>query len=93
MYYLNLDDNDYLLSISTTEISGPTINSLDGFDFSGYRINAYKYQDGRIVLDEQKLTELTKAEEERLKVESEPTVTEQLRADVDFLLIMGGYDI
>lgn len=65
MFYLNLDENNYLLSISTTEASGaPTIESIDEYDLSELRLMAYRYEDGRLVFDAERFEQLTKAQEE-----------------------------
>ena len=64
MYYLNLDENGYLLSIAATEMPDcPTVESISAYDFSGYRIMAYRWTGEELVLDEEKLKELEKAEQ------------------------------
>lgn len=93
MIYLNLSQDGYLLSVSHTPINGPIINTLDGLDLSGYRINAYRWTGEKLELDEGKLAKLMAEDEARIALENMPTEQEKLRADVDFLLVMGGYDI
>lgn len=66
MYYLNLDEDNYLLSIA--EVGGgikADINLTD-YDFSGVRINAYKWENNSLAFDEEKFETL---EEERIKQE------------------------
>ena len=66
MYYLNLDENNYLLCVS--EIGGGTEANLDfvNYDFSGVRINAYKWESDGLVFDEERFNIL---EAERLAQE------------------------
>lgn len=66
MYYLNLDEDNYLLSIA--EVGGgikADINLTD-YDFSGVRINAYKWENNSLTFDEERFETL---EEERIKQE------------------------
>lgn len=91
MYYLNLDEDGYVLSVSETDTGGPCVESLDGLDFAGYRINAYRWDGENVILDMDKLAVLEVEQQERQQAEHKPSEQEQLRADVDFLLIMGGY--
>ena len=61
MYFLNLDLDNYLLSISDTEMPNcPTLESLDEFDFSGVRMNASRWNGTTLVLDPVRLEELEK---------------------------------
>lgn len=76
MYYLNLDDEGYLLGVSATDTGGPGVESLEGLDLSGYRIKAHRWDGEKIVLDEEILAALEK-EEAREKVYAR---AEQLRA-------------
>lgn len=57
-YYLNLDPDNYLLSVSKTDTGGPAIESLEGFDLSGPRIRAYRWDGERLRLDEERLAQL-----------------------------------
>lgn len=88
MIYLNLDKDGYLLSVSKTPTAGPAVKSLEGVDLSGYRIEAYRWDGDNLVLDDAKLNSIEAAEKEREQTESKPSDQEQLRADVDFLLVM-----
>ena len=67
MYYLNLDNDGYVLSVFLSPLpeAAPGIESLDGYDLSGWRMLAHRYEDGALVLDEERLAELeAKAAEE-----------------------------
>lgn len=68
MYYLNLDENNYLLSVA--EIGGGIEADiiLADYDFSGVRINAYKWEDNALTFDEEKFNIL---EAERIAQEEE----------------------
>ena len=59
MYYLNLDNDGYVLSVFLSPLpeAAPSIESLDGYDLSGWRMLAHKYEDGALVLDEERLAE------------------------------------
>ena len=76
-YYLNLNEENYLLSISEIGV-GTEINiNLADYDFSGDRINAFKFVDGELVFDEEKhLLLQTKEEEENIT----PTQEERIAA-------------
>lgn len=58
MFYLKLDADGYLLSVSTTPMEGPSIDTLDGIDLSGVRMRAYRWDGKTLVLDETRLAEL-----------------------------------
>ena len=94
MLYLNLDADGYLLSVSATEQpDAPALESLERLDLSGARINAHRWTGSGLVLDEERLARLLAEEAETRAGEEQPTLEERNRADIDFLLIMGGYDI
>lgn len=90
MYYLNLDENNYLLSIS--EISGgikADINLTD-YDFSDIRINAYKWESDSLMFDEErfnilKAERLAQEEAEKQQVSYEQRVAD-LEQALEFLL-------
>lgn len=90
MYYLNLDENNYLLSVSETHIDGPCVESLDGLDLSGRRLRAHRWDGEALTPDEERLREL-KAESEA--DENAPTPLKQLRADVDYIAVMTGVSL
>ena len=58
MYWLNIDEGGYVLSVAQTPIEGPCIESLDGLDLSGHRIGAHRWDGEKLVLDEDKLAAL-----------------------------------
>jgi len=64
--YLNLDKDGYLLSISSTNTGGPSVDTLEGLDLSGNRLGAHRWNGSGLVLDEDKLaqteTECVKAD-------------------------------
>ena len=62
-YYLNLDAEGYVLSVSKTNTGGPAVEDLDGVDLSGCRIGAHRFDGAQLLLDEEKLAQL-EAEEE-----------------------------
>lgn len=64
MYYLNLDADNYLLSISEIDNGGTAIESIEGYDLSGFRLVAYRYEDGELIFDAERFERLTKAQEE-----------------------------
>ena len=69
IYYLNLDENNYLLSIS--EIGGGVEADIDlaNYDFSGIRLNAYKWESDSLIFDEERFNILEAeriAEEEKI---------------------------
>lgn len=73
MYYLNLDENNYLLSIASVGGGVKADINLSDYDFSGVRINAYKWVDGVLKFDKDRFATL---EEESLT--QEETVNNQV---------------
>ena len=74
-YTLNLDTNNYVLSIAHTQ------NDNIELDLSGVYLaylNAYQYLDGELVLDEIKLKELKVEEEHKNKTEKIAKLKEEL---------------
>ena len=63
MYYLNLDEENYLLSVNKVD-NGDTAADIDleDYDLAGIRINAHKWDNGTLVFDEARFEQL-KAEE------------------------------
>lgn len=79
-YTLNLDTNNYVLSIAHT----PNDNiELDLSTIDLAYLNAYQYLDGELVLDEVKLKELKGNEEQKAKAEQIAELKKQL-ADTDY---------
>lgn len=64
MYYLNLDDDNYLLSINELDDGNPSIESIEEYDFSGVRLPAYRYEDGQLIFDQERYEQLSKHQEE-----------------------------
>lgn len=95
--YLNLDADNYLLSVSKTNTGGPSVKSLDGFDFSGHRIRAHRWDGEKLVLDETRLAELdaeaTAKAEELAALLAAPTTDERLAAVEMALLEMMGVTV
>lgn len=96
MFYLILDENGYLIGhkcLLTDEEDAkriPSVESLDGLDLEGIRFRAHRWDGEKLALDEGRLAELEALEAEEY---ARPTLEERNRADIDFLLIMGGYDL
>lgn len=86
MYYLNLDENNYLLSIA--EFGGGIEADIDlaNYDFSGVRLNAYKWESENLMFDREKFDAL---EAERLaqeELEKEHVSNEERIADLEAAL-------
>lgn len=75
-YYLNLNEENYLLSISEIGV-GTEINiNLADYDFSGDRINAFKFVDGELIFDEERYSLL----QTEVEVNTTPTQEERITA-------------
>ena len=90
IYYLNLDENNYLLSIG--EISGGIEADIDlaNYDFSGIRLNAYKWESDSLVFDEKRFNvleaeRLAQEEAEKQQVSYEQRIKD-LESALDLLL-------
>ena len=69
--YLNLDADGYVLSVAQmAECDLPYVESLDGFDMSGVRIRAHRWDGERLTLDEARLAELLAAEQAKEDAEA-----------------------
>ena len=84
-YYLNLDTDGYLLSISTIG-DGPHLDSIEGIDLSGDKINAYRWDGTNLVLDGGRMADIEQAEAVRAKAEQIAELTAQLRASDSIVL-------
>lgn len=88
-YYLNLDSEGYLLSVSKTNTGGPAVEGLEGLDLSGYRIGGYRWDGQQLVPDEDRLAQLAEDEEtsgrpdEPEAAVSWDTMAEAIREGVD----------
>lgn len=82
MIFLNLDENNYLLSIATVG-GGVEVNiDLSEYDLSGDRILAHKWENGTLVFDEERYKEIEEEAREDLPNDDdkEPTAEEKLNA-------------
>lgn len=86
MIFLNVDENNYLLSVATVGGGVEADIDLTQYDFTGDRIRAYKWEDNTLFFDADRYAEIV-AEKEQA-ADTEPTELEQLRADVDYIAIM-----
>ena len=78
-YTLNLDKNNYVLSIGHTKNDH---YELDLKDIELEYLQAYRYINGSLVLDEAKKQAMIEEEEERRRREEAPTDFEKLEAQV-----------
>ena len=80
MYYLNLDEENYVLSVNEVD-NGDTAADIDieDYDLSGIRINAHRWENGVLMFDEARFEELKAAEtanEEQRKPTQEERIAE-----------------
>lgn len=85
-YYLNLNENNYLLCIysaNNVAESMPFITSLDEYNFDGCRLEAYYWDGEKLNFDENKYLEL-----QAIEVENEQKIAQPSpQADTDAMLI------
>lgn len=97
MIYLNLDKNNYLLSVATIGKGIGAEIDLSAFDLSGQRIRAHKWENDTLIFDAEKWAKLVaenEAEAAAILTESEqPTELEQLRADVQRIAEVTGVEL
>ncbi len=91
MIFLNIDENNYLLSVATVGGGVEVDIDLTEFDLSGDRIRAYKWEDNTLFFDADRYAEI-EAENEQT-AETQPTELEQLRADVDYIAILSNIEL
>ena len=86
IYYLNLDENNYLLSIA--EFGGGIEADIDlaNYDFSGIRLNAYKWESGSLVFDEERFNVLEAERIAQEEAEKEQVSYEQRIKDLESAL-------
>lgn len=65
MLYLNLDENNYLLSIASVGVGIEADIDLDKYDLTGYRINAHKWDGKTLVFDADRYAEIEAENAER----------------------------
>lgn len=88
MFYLNLDENNYLLSVSKTNVGSISIESLDGLDLSGCRINAYQWNGEKLEIDKDRLAELEADEKAIDDIENLPSQLDRIEAQITFTAMM-----
>lgn len=88
MFYLNLDDNGYLLSISKIKTNVPSVESLDGLDLSGYRINAHRWTGSELVFDEERYAEIETEIQAAAEAASAPTQLDRIEAQATYTAMM-----
>lgn len=91
-YFLNLDENNYILSIAEIGEGVEVSLNLDDYDLTGDRIRAHKWDGKALVFDADRYAEI-EAEKTQQSISEEPTETEQLRADIDYIAVMTGVEL
>lgn len=85
MFTLNLDENNYVLSIAHTPHDDV---ALDLSEIELEYLNAYQYIGGKLVLDSAKKAEMIAEEEERKRKEEEPSREDRLEAQALYTAMM-----
>lgn len=85
MFTINLDKDNYILSISHTQNDNVNID-LSTLDLR--YLNAYKYENSEIILDEKKKAQLIVEEEAREKADEIAELKEQLQGTDEDILAM-----
>ena len=91
MIFLNIDENNYLLSVATVGGGIEADIDLTQYDLTGDRIRAHKWEDNALSFDADRYAEIV-AENEQT-AETQPTELEQLRADVDYIAVMTNIEL
>lgn len=74
MYYLNLDENNYLLSIASVGVGVEADIDLEEYDLTGDRIRAHKWDGESLIFDADRYAEIeAEKEAEKEEQETEPT--------------------
>lgn len=63
-YFLNLDENNYLLSVASVGGGIQAEIDLTEYDLAGDRIRAYKWEDNTLTFDADRYAEITKDTEQ-----------------------------
>lgn len=84
-YTLNLDENNYVLSIAHTANDNV---ELDLSKLELEYLNAYQYLSGKMILDNVRKQELIEEEEERKRKEEEPTPFDVVEAQTFYTAMM-----
>ena len=93
MMYLNIDENNYLLSVASVGVGIEADIDLDNYDLSGDRIRAHKWENDALIFDADRYAEIEAENEQPQEAEPTPTELEQLRADVDYIAVMTGVEL
>lgn len=86
LYTLNLDDNNFVLSIANTVNDDFEIEDLESLELR--YLQAYQKVGDKLVLNEKRKQELIEEEEERKRKEQEPTDFERLEAQAYWTAMM-----
>ena len=86
MYFLNLDENNYLLSISDIGGGVEADIKLADYDFTGIRLNAYKWESDALVFDEERFNILEAERIAQEEAEKEQVSYEQRIKDLESAL-------
>lgn len=62
-YFLNLDENNYLLSVASVGGGIQADIDLTEYDLTGDRIRAYKWENNKLTFDTERYAEITKDKE------------------------------
>lgn len=93
MIYLNIDENNYLLSVATVGNGIEADIDLKEYDLSGDRIRAHKWENNTLIFDADRYAEIEEEMQIQEENETTPTEIEQLRADVDYIAVMTGVEL
>lgn len=63
-YFLNVDENNYLLSVASVGGGIQADIDLTEYDLTGDRINAYKWENDTLIFDAERYAEITKDTEQ-----------------------------
>lgn len=91
--FINLDENNYLLSVAKVGGGLEVDIDLTAYDLSGNRIRAHKWENDTLIFDAEKFAEIEAKKQNQEESEATPTALERLRADVDYIAIMTGVEL
>ena len=84
-YYLGLDEDNYLTYISSAG-EGPYIETLDGYDFSGCRLQAHRWDGETLAFDPERYAVLAQKEAQEAARETIARYRAQLRQTDEIVL-------
>ena len=93
MIYINIDENNYLLSVATIGGNIEADIDLTDYDLTGDRIKAHKWESDTLIFDAERYAEIEEENKHPKEAETIPTEIEQLRADVDYIAVMTGVEL